>query len=657
MMKTRALMLLALFALLAITGVALGEGTGDGGIACGDVDEAVSELPGFELSQGTDEKEICLPCDGADDAANAASSPDWEVEYVVPGAETDSRARFAGYVDRLFGVVSDDGLRRNGLAGDQLTGTLRAVYDYLLARVREVAAGQISDTFFSIPESVVPVDALPELFQGEKNYMDVINALFEDCPYDMYWCDLVVQSGFGDDGAYFGFRVAEEFALDTYATNAESIRTAQVSAQNARAVVSQYAAFSDYAKLKAYKEYICAATAYNTPVTLEQTPYGNPWQLIWVFDGDPDTTVVCEGYSKAFQYLCEMSSFAGNIRCCSASGQNHMWNIVAMEDGKNYLVDVTNSDEGTIGQHGDKLFLAGYDVRTDETTYGFDYGWTVLYYSYDGITLSRLPASALELSDTDYTPPENPTAKPVSIALSPSGTVTLARDKTLALAVALEPADARTTLTWQSENPDVATVDGDGVVTPVKAGETVISVRTDNGLSASVVVQVTPVMPTGVAIRSGRKATLYMGNTLSLEAKVTPSLAETTLTWRSSKPEVATVDGNGRVVPKRAGKTKITVETGNGMKASINVSVVDAKKIQLAEGKRITLSVGDEWKLHATVTPMMVVTRLKWKSGNAKVASVSKDGVVKAKKPGKAKITVTTANGKKAAITVTVVAK
>ena len=31
-------------------------------------------------------------------------------------------------------------------------------------------------------------------------------------------------------------------------------------------------------------------------------PYGDPWQLIYVFDDDPDTNVVCEGYAKAFKY-------------------------------------------------------------------------------------------------------------------------------------------------------------------------------------------------------------------------------------------------------------------------------------------------------------------------------------------------------------------
>ena len=34
---------------------------------------------------------------------------------------------------------------------------------------------------------------------------------------------------------------------------------------------------------------------------------------------------------------------------------DHMWNIVTMDDGCNYLVDVTNCDTGSIGAPG-KLF-------------------------------------------------------------------------------------------------------------------------------------------------------------------------------------------------------------------------------------------------------------------------------------------------------------
>ena len=95
--------------------------------------------------------------------------------------------------------------------------------------------------------------------------------------------------------------------------------------------------------------------------------YGNPWQVIYVFDNNPLTNVVCEGYAKAFQLLCNLSNFENaSVKCYTVTGEmaggtgsgGHMWNIVTMDDGLNYIVDITNSDTGSVGQDG-KLFMAG----------------------------------------------------------------------------------------------------------------------------------------------------------------------------------------------------------------------------------------------------------------------------------------------------------
>ena len=66
-----------------------------------------------------------------------------------------------------------------------------------------------------------------------------------------------------------------------------------------------------------------------------------------------------------------MSDFISNVSCAIATGDmilngsgGHMWNIVTMGNGKNYIVDVTNCDEGTIGAS-DKLFMVGYSTHPD----------------------------------------------------------------------------------------------------------------------------------------------------------------------------------------------------------------------------------------------------------------------------------------------------
>ena len=243
---------------------------------------------------------------------------------------------------------------------------------------------------------------------------------------------------------------------------------------------------------------------------------------------------------------------------------------------------------------------------------------------------------------------------PTSIALNKTGTVNLTMGKTLTLKATVEPSTAETTLTWKSSDPKIAKVSKKGVVTALKKGEANITVTTDNGLYASVVVNVVPPKPTSVTITNGDKATLYMGNKLTLKAKLEPKKSESTLTWKSSKPKVAEVSEKGVVTPKKAGTAVITVKTANGKKDSITVTVVDVKSVKLKEGKAKTLKVGKKLTLHAIISPSKVKTKLTWTSSDKKVATVSSKGVVKAIKPGKAKITVKTANGKKATVTITV---
>ena len=77
-------------------------------------------------------------------------------------------------------------------------------------------------------------------------------------------------------------------------------------------------------------------------------------------------------------------------------------------------------------------------------------------------------------------------------------------------------------------------------------------------------------------------------------------------------------------------------------------------RVRLAAGA-VTLYTNQTLPLTATLEPSYAETTLTWTSSNRKVATVNKKtGLVTAKRRGKAKITVTTANGKTASITITV---
>ena len=339
-----------------------------------------------------------------------------------------------------------------------------------------------------------------------------------------------------------------------------------------------------------------------------------------------------------------------NIDGCSALELLHAHGnpLESLDVGKSWMHGNINASEITEDSYNGKTVMT---YRGDLMKGGWSdcEGWMITF----DADMTLLDAGTTLYEPVDPTP-VMPPAEPISVELNKSGTVSLALGKTLQLKATVLPSDVETTLTWKSSKPKVASVDNSGLVTALKKGTAMINVKTANGLSAKVKIQVIAPKPTGISIANGKNATLYMGNQLTLKTKLKPANAETTLTWKSSKKTVATVSVKGVVTPKKAGTTVITVRTSNNKTGKITVKVVDAKGVKLKEGKSKTLKAGRKLALHATVNPAKVKTTLTWTSSDNKVATVSQKGVVTARKAGKAVITVRTKNGKAAKITITV---
>lgn len=329
------------------------------------------------------------------------------------------------YPDRVPSTMANWGRTEDVLNADEL-----AIYNTLRAYIEKVAKGEESST----EKIVLPFEhtwtyeelgikdftdsnfsaAFGEARDKVANLSKVIDCLLVDCPADLYWFDKTtgVESSYSfspEDskitvtGITLKMAVAQAYSDGTtYGVDTTKTGAAQTALTKAQEIVSQNKDKTTYEKLLAYKNAICELTSYNHEAAdTEGTPYGDPWQLIYVFDGDPSTNVVCEGYSKAFQYLCDLSG----IPCYTVTGVmqggtgagRHMWNIVPL-GGKNYLVDVTNCDEGTTG-YPDLLFLKGAtgSVETSYVAHG-------ITYTYDKDIISLYNTDVLTLSDTDYDP-------------------------------------------------------------------------------------------------------------------------------------------------------------------------------------------------------------------------------------------------------------
>ena len=134
--------------------------------------------------------------------------------------------------------------------------------------------------------------------------------------------------------------------------------------------------------------------------------------------------------------------------------------------------------------------------------------------------------------------------------------------------------------------------------------------------------------------------------------KVTMGKGDKVVSWKSSNKKVASVDKNGKVKGLKAGKTAtITVQLQSGLKKSFkvkvqkkNVATKSLKVVNVSTGKKVSSKVSlkrkQTLKLATTVSPITSKEKVKYSSSNKKVASVSAKGVIKAKKKGKATITV-----------------
>ena len=111
--------------------------------------------------------------------------------------------------------------------------------------------------------------------------------------------------------------------------------------------------------------------------------------------------------------------------------------------------------------------------------------------------------------------------------------------------------------------------------------------------------------PTAVAISASQGNVYYLGMGPSqLNVVLDPAGAQTTLKWKSSKKKVVKVDANGVITPRKAGKAKITVTTGNKKKSSIKVTVLKNKVdgINARPSKALVRSIGRSW----TIAPKSV---------------------------------------------------
>ena len=286
---------------------------------------------------------------------------------------------------------------------------------------------------------------------------------------------------------------------------------------------------------------------------------------------------------------------------------------------------------------------------------------------------------------TDKAPAETPVLVTGDASTAESADV----DEKLAQAV------SKLTIEWTSSDESAVTVDENGVVTAVGAGEADITAAVQDADISSVTHVKVVILPTGVDAPDTLELYTNGESEKSLDAKIVPEDAtEVKLAYVSSDEGVATVDEDGLVTAVADGECTITayivadapataesaaqeataVVTGDedatseaasddgvammpenladvdsafgvvpdGMKSETKVTVsTKVEKIELDQTKG-SLKVGGSVTIKATVTPDEATDKtVTWSSSDEKVATVDSNGKVTAVASGNAVITAT----------------
>lgn len=223
--------------------------------------------------------------------------------------------------------------------------------------------------------------------------------------------------------------------------------------------------------------------------------------------------------------------------------------------------------------------------------------------------------------------------------------------KSLKLTAQVSPSTASNkAVTWSSSNTKIATVSSSGVVYGVGSGSAYIYCKSaDGGYTAKfkiTVLQKTEV--TGVKLNVSEKC-IYKGSSYQLTSTVSPSKATfKDVTYSSTDTKVVTVDKNGLVTAVGKGTAYVVCRSADNKAVFARcLFTVKVKTTGVSLNKKsFSIYRTKSYTLKATVLPSDATNKnVTWTSSNAKIASVSSDGVVKAVAPGTAVITCKTSNG------------
>ena len=203
-------------------------------------------------------------------------------------------------------------------------------------------------------------------------------------------------------------------------------------------------------------------------------------------------------------------------------------------------------------------------------------------------------------------------------------------------------------VSFESADAGIAAVNANGVVTGVSAGETTITVTTeDGGFTGACTINVYNQAVTGVTIEPS-EAELLAGYLMQLTTTVLPENATNkNVIYSVDDESILSVDQNGKVAGLSAGTATVTVTTEDGgFTASAEITVPAQVTGVRISPKSAFIGLGRTIQLTASITPSNAANKnLSWSVSDETIISVDGQGTVTGLSGGTATVTVTTEDG------------
>ncbi len=196
-------------------------------------------------------------------------------------------------------------------------------------------------------------------------------------------------------------------------------------------------------------------------------------------------------------------------------------------------------------------------------------------------------------------------------------TVDLKAGETYKINATVTPTNAKDkSLTWTSSDSSIVSVDNNGNIKALKVGEVTISAKTSNNVVGQTKIKV------GYKMLEEEKAMTRLSKIALNETKYQG------MSWVSSDSSVANVENNS-IVAKKIGKT---ILTGTNDSSQIKITLSVSENIKYITYDINSIFVGDE--INYSDKYKLKDENLTWSTDNNSIATISKDGILKAIAPG-----------------------